>query len=439
MNRPGAERYCSDCGTRLARDNSATRCAPCTKRRPDHTSGPPNVPADFWTCDLMRDALATWHIGKIIRAYRHHPHHGRVLSQERVATWLGLDQTQLSRVENGPSVTDLAKLTAWARTLSIPSNALWFKVPGRSTQAPASPSVGLVGVAELRARIQQLDERYVRVPSTSLLAEAGECLGQVGTYKSKANRGRARRDLLAAETEAAILMGQLVWDASQRRDHATANAYFDQAIDAAQQLRDPRAEGQALLRKSYVALYGEHDPQIGLMLTGKAAKTTRGISDVLTGLALSHAAEAYAMLGRRQACERSLSTAESAFAKVTGEDDAIELYSPTQLGRLAGSCYLHLRDPRRAEPILAETAAAMDDGSKSQAVAQGNLALAHIRQRRLDEATGALHRAIDLVQLNWGGGGLNIAFGAGRELCPWRDVPAVQDVDDRLLTLIAAP
>jgi hypothetical protein len=34
------------------------------------------------------------------------------------------------------------------------------------------------------------------------------------------------------------LMGQLVWDASQRRDHDTAVGYFDQAINAARERGD---------------------------------------------------------------------------------------------------------------------------------------------------------------------------------------------------------
>ena len=52
-----------------------------------------------------------------------------------------------------------------------------------------------------------------------------------------------RRELQAAEAEAATLMGQLVWDVSQRRDHDTAVAYFDQAIRAACQHGDKAAEG----------------------------------------------------------------------------------------------------------------------------------------------------------------------------------------------------
>jgi hypothetical protein len=118
-------------------------------------------------------------------------------------------------------------------------------------------------------------------------------------------------------------------------------------------------------------------------------------------------------------------------------DTAIDLYSDTQLGRMAGSCYLSLQDADRAQRLLDTIASSLEDRSKSQAVVLGNLALALIRQGNLDEAAGRLHEAMDVIELNWGGGGLNIVFEAGRELRPWRDVPVVQDVHDRLLTLMA--
>lgn len=68
----------------------------------------------------------------------------------------------------------------------------------------------------------------------------------------------------------------------------------------------------------------------------------------------------------------------------------------------------------------------------------GNLSLAYIRQGKLDEAAAMLHQAIDVIELTWGVGGLNIVFGACRELQPWWQVEAVRDVYDRVLTLIAA-
>jgi hypothetical protein len=69
-------------------------------------------------------------MGRVIRAYRRHPWHGKALPQERVAQWLCLSQAQLSRVENGPALQDLARLISWARILGLPSDLLWFKLPG---------------------------------------------------------------------------------------------------------------------------------------------------------------------------------------------------------------------------------------------------------------------------------------------------------------------
>jgi hypothetical protein len=286
-------------------------------------------------------------------------------------------------------------------------------------------NVDLVTVAHLRHQLQQLDARYDRVPSTSLLAEAGQCLGRVGFLSAKTMKGRVRRELYVLEAEAATLMGQLVWDASQRRDHASAHLYFDQAVNAARQLRDPAAEGLALLRKSFVALYGEHDPRTGLELTARTAQTTMGNSHVLTGLALLHAAEAHAMLGHQRACEQALTSAEDQLGRIDAADVAIDLYSPTQFAK-------------RAQLILEETAQSSRDRSKSHAIVLGNLTLACIRQQNLDEAAARLHEAIDVIELTWGGGGLNVVFGAGRELRQWRSLPVVHDVYDRLLGLMAA-
>ncbi|ASO21303.1 transcriptional regulator with XRE-family HTH domain [Actinoalloteichus hoggarensis] len=368
-------------------------------------------------------------------------------SQEGLAERLGIDRSTVARWESGEteplpwlrpkltralqvSIERLDELLAEAGE----SEALTDERLSYALEHPRS--VDLVNVARLRDRVHDLDERYDRAPSTSLLADAGQCLGRVSFLRTHAATSRVRRELFAVEAEAATLMGQLVWDASQRRDHTTARAYLDQAVTAARQLRDPTAEGLALLRTSFVALYGEKNPDNGLTLAMQTAETTKTSSDALTGLAVLHAAEAWAMLGQRQDCERALGEAEGCFERIGAADGAADLFSPTQHGRLAGSCYLFLNDAKRAEPILEITAQALRDRSKSQAIVLGNLALARIRQQKLDEAVAALHSAIDVVEMTWGGGGLNIVFGAGRELRPWRQVPIVQDVYDRLLTLM---
>jgi hypothetical protein len=143
-DRPG--RYCR-CGTRLARDNPTDRCAACQAAARDAATEPPTVPSEFWSTDQIQDGLDSWHIGRVVAAYRSHPFHGRVLPQDVVARWMGITQAQLSRIENGPAVQDLQKLRQWASLLGVPSGLLWFKVSGQSALDSAG-SAGSVGGVE---------------------------------------------------------------------------------------------------------------------------------------------------------------------------------------------------------------------------------------------------------------------------------------------------
>ena len=307
---------------------------------------------------------------------------------------------------------------------------------GYALSHPASAD--LITVAHLREQVRRLDEQYDRSPAAALIAETGQCLGQIGFLRAHARRVDVRRDLYAAEAKAATLMGQLVWDASQRRDHATARAYFGQAVSAAQSRQDRAAEGLALLRTSMVTLYGPKDPRAGLAACENTMGVAATASSVIAGLAVLHAAEAHAMLGERHSCEQALAAADRQFAQISQDDPAIDLFSPAQPGRLAGSCYLFLGDARRAASILETTARQLRYRSKAEAIVQGNLALAYIGQCRVDEAAAVLHKAIDVIEVTWGGGGLNVVFTAGRQMRRWQHFSVVREVLDRLLGLMSA-
>lgn len=143
------------------------------------------------------------------------------------------------------------------------------------------------------------------------------------------------------------------------------------------------------------------------------------------------------MLGEYRRCEQALGQAETAFSRIGHDDPGASFFSPTQLGRLTGSCYLFLGHPERAEPVLAATADALQARPKTRSLVLGNLALAYLRQRQLEAAIATLHQAVDLLEDSRGAGGMTVVFGAARELYPWRTEPTVQDVQDRLLALIA--
>ncbi|WP_428964595.1 helix-turn-helix domain-containing protein [Micromonospora fluostatini] len=126
-------RYCR-CGARLARDNTGGRCSPCSSHGRQHPGVVvPEVPADFWNEVVLAQALQDRHMGRVIRAWRTHPYHGRQsISQDQAASWVGMSQAQLSRIENGPPVVHLDRLAQWAAVLHIPEGRLWFALPAAS-------------------------------------------------------------------------------------------------------------------------------------------------------------------------------------------------------------------------------------------------------------------------------------------------------------------
>lgn len=149
---------------------------------------------------------------------------------------------------------------------------------------------------------------------------------------------------------------------------------------------------RAQLRRSYVALYGQKNPVAGLEMATQAATTSRTASNVLAGLAMLHVAEAHAMRQHAQSCEDALSAADTHFGKIGEADEAAPLFAPTDLSRMAGSCYLYLDDAPRTAHFLTETLRRGGGQTKAAAVAAANLALAHARQGKIDEAVGACTR-----------------------------------------------
>jgi transcriptional regulator with XRE-family HTH domain len=389
-------------------------------------TGRQNVPRSFWVrCaqELADDGLVTGYdqIEAMTEAARADAQaRAQAARDARVSAWRNGSHEGVVAAETADLPEGLEEKARLGYAFAHPANA------------------DLVAVAHLREQIRRLDERYDRSPAPALIAETGQCLGQIGFLSTHARRADVRRDLRGAEAEGAILMGQLVWDASQRRDHATALAYYEQAIAAARSRDDRAAEGLALLRTGMVALYGHKNPRTGLEICEHTADLTATASNVVAGLGVLHAAEAHAMLGDRRSCELALAAADRRFARISQDDPAIDLFSPAQPGRLAGSCYLFLGDPRQAAPILESTARQLQYRSKAEAITLGNLALAYIGQARVDEAAAALHKAIDVIQVTWGGGGLNIVFTAWRQLGRWQQVSEVREVQDRLLALMAA-
>jgi transcriptional regulator with XRE-family HTH domain len=131
-----AKPCCEKCGKVLAVDNTENLCGACRRDQHGQLDEPPYVGADFFDIAELQAAFESWHIGRVFRAYRSHPHFvglfAKPLTQENLGRWLGLNQSQMSQQENGKAEQNLELLREWASILHLPQRMLWFDLPGQS-------------------------------------------------------------------------------------------------------------------------------------------------------------------------------------------------------------------------------------------------------------------------------------------------------------------
>lgn len=189
-------RRCPGCGSALAADNTARLCGRCHRDQRDQLLAPPtNLKLEFFETDEFRAAFESRHIGRVLKAYRNHPHHlnlfGKALTQELLGRWLGLTQAQVSKLEKGKPEQNLDILINYATTMRLPPSMLWFDLPGRSRQAQAfevaedaimeaakesgrllswteSGAIGDLTIEQMVDEIQWISRNYLRAPTAPL-------------------------------------------------------------------------------------------------------------------------------------------------------------------------------------------------------------------------------------------------------------------------------
>jgi transcriptional regulator with XRE-family HTH domain len=225
-------RDCRGCGARLAADNSTSHCSACARREAQVVHAP-EKPVEFWATPQFREAFASRHFGRVLKAYRYA--HNPPLTQARLARWLYMSQPQVSHLEGDrtPAPSDLVRLERWARALRVPEALLWFRFTsspivasgerrGRSfgwftigaSEPVANRVVGLPDVETLRAMTRTfrlLDNRFggghARSTVSQYLVAEGVPLLRAGRF-----RDGVRRELFGAVAEMNQLAGWMAYD-----------------------------------------------------------------------------------------------------------------------------------------------------------------------------------------------------------------------------------
>ncbi|MEU6402842.1 helix-turn-helix domain-containing protein [Streptomyces sp. NPDC046985] len=424
-------RYCS-CGTRLARDNRGTLCASCLRRRETTAvNQPPHVPAEFWQDERLREALASWHMGQVFYAYRVHPWHNRVVSQETLAGWLGLTQAQLSRIEGAATAPqDLSKLMSWAHSLRVPADLLWFKL--RREPLPPQPTLERTEHAARKVLLDMITPGgdwlplSNKAPEYGVSALSGMSLQATGEHllrtflhlddelggdslyvpltkyvarmaiSVKANP----RDGFAAYGQLNQMVGWLSLDANK---HAHAKRYFATAVEVGHEVGDSGLVASALGYMSLQETYrGRSQPARSLAQMAFAVTTDR-LTPLTKTVMGARLARAHASLGDEE-CLRVLDTVQADFALAGSDEEPpyVSYVDAVEVAAQRGACYLDLGMTDEAITALSEALDLLSTSAPNRARDRvhylSRLAKCYLLDGEVERACQVGHDALALSQ-----------------------------------------
>ncbi|MFI7217873.1 DNA-binding protein [Micromonospora maritima] len=326
----------------------------------------------------------------MIRAYRHHPYYGRQpLPQATVAGWFGITQAQLSRVENGPPVVHLDRLTHWARVLRIPAHTLWFDLP--SSDRPVSPVDGEAGLDLIRA-LRSADRQ---IGGKNLY---GAALTHIATFSRPARRSpEPPREMLMA---AASLHEMAGWMAHDSGDSTTGRRHFRDALALAVESKDGLLIGQVHGSLSHLASHdGNAEASVSYAAEGLGVVTDEEAAGPVRARLFALRARGFASSGLAADCHSSLRLAEAALGEATSSPTPwLSPFDRTSLDIETARCLLRLGDVTAAHRTLAGIVGDEPTSRlRSQALARTLLVTALLAQARVEEACHLTHRTIDLT------------------------------------------
>jgi tetratricopeptide (TPR) repeat protein len=387
-------------------------------------TGPPEVPVGFWTSDRMRDALESWHMGRVIAAYRLNPQHVRPIPQEIVGGWVGITQAQLSRIENGPPIKDLDRLTQWAILLGIPAELLWFKLPGadpRPVKAPArrgsdsQPPAGLPapGSSRLPTTVEgtwrngDADASAMRAfRAADKRVGGGHLYPTVVSYlHTEVGPRLFGGDSTGKESRfaaAAALTEMAGWMAHDAGRDAIAAQHFDSALALVKLSDDVQLGPHILASMSHLAHHRDQ-PETAIALAQRGGEALGGHPPhaELQARLLAMQARGHATMTEPRECTRLLVEAERMLEGQHAEQASewISRFDEGSLANEAARCMQQLGDLAEARR-QAERVVVLRPSDRTRSRAFGQLILANvlIAQGEPEEACALAQAVLDATQ-----------------------------------------
>jgi hypothetical protein len=263
-------------------------------------------------------------------------------------------------------------------------------------------------------------------------------LGVVGDVMNRSSYAAAvGKRLYGLAAELGRMAGWASFDAGL---HAAAQRYWVAALHASHAAGD-RILGANVLKSMSLQCYDFAMPKEALALARCANAGATGAPPRVAAMLALREARAHAAIGDKSACEPLLAQAEAQFGRSARSDEDpawVGYFDESEFNAQVGTCYLDLKDPRRAETYLAKTLRqAPPTKVRDRATYVIRRASAQAQLGNVDRASSLIREAVPLIRAAPSERNVRRIFRAREKLPFTKSDPRGRELDETLAVLVA--
>lgn len=239
--------------------------------------------------------------------------------------------------------------------------------------------------------------------------------------------------LCCIASNTAQILGEIYFDMN---DKDIAKAYYQLAIETAQEVDNHALKAVALGRKGFLAIYNnEYEYALPALREAfsLAENTTTGKTKSWVKMM---EAEALSNLRKKNECLSALEKTEQVFDQdrsPTGEDKGWTGFTQSTMTGYKGICYVHLRLPKEARSLLQTALEGLPIGpTRRKALTLTDLATTYVQEKEIEEACKMATQALVCTAQTKSSRAVTKLLEFQQELQGWKDVACVKRFNSQL-------
>ena len=325
---------------------------------------------------------------------------------------------------------DLLQLLSIAGAALLTSDIDWNRIEV-SLDRPSFVDEALI--TELETINSQCWKLFlIASPKSSVLEGVLGQLKMQIPFLQTAHPTRTHQRLCALVSSLSQLAGEIFFD---MHDHHAAQACYLFAASSAKEAKSYDLWASALVRSSYLPIFEERY-ESAVPLLGQAEILARQGDPALPTRywAAATCAEAEAGRGRLEACQMAFERAQG-INRQAAVSPAWIRFDESRLPALQGACYVRLRQPDLAEPILQQALQHSAKTSRRHAMILSDLALCSLQQADVEKACAYGEKVITLTAQSASDFLRNSVLKIEQQLTPFASVEVVKELKQHMSVL----